>query len=128
MESAGDGKTYAARKALELLDRGWPASAMRIAPAFVDDGGRQQYVYHAVLFVDTDRGTMVLDSRQQTARRWSDLPYNWMTAQTRGRSDRWLRLAADPEKVRLALAANANSGSQARGRGRTEALDRLCRR
>jgi hypothetical protein len=33
-----------------------------------------------------------------------------MTAQTAGRGDRWVRMAADPAKVRIALAANAGGG------------------
>jgi predicted transglutaminase-like cysteine proteinase len=110
LAARGDCKTYAARKELELLDRGWPAGALRIATAFVDDGGRQQYVYHAVLLADTDQGTIVLDSRQATPRRWEDVSYIWMTAQTAGRGDRWVRMAADPAKVRIALAANAGGG------------------
>jgi predicted transglutaminase-like cysteine proteinase len=110
LAARGDCKTFAARKELELLGRGWPAGALRIATAFVDDGGRQQYVYHAVLLADTDQGTIVLDSRQSAPRRWEDVSYIWMTAQTAGRGDRWVRLAADPAKVRIALAANTNGG------------------
>lgn len=110
LAARGDCKTYAARKELELLGRGWPAGALRIATAFVDDGSRQQNVYHAVLLADTDQGTIVLDSRQSAPRRWEDVSYIWMTAQTAGRGDRWVRLAADPAKVRIALAANTGSG------------------
>ena len=84
--------------------------ATRIATAFVDDGSRQQYVYRAVLLADTDQGTIVLDSRQPEPRRWEDVDYIWMTAQTAGRGDRWVRLAADPGKVRIALAANTSGG------------------
>jgi hypothetical protein len=39
-----------------------------------------------------------------------DLSYIWMTAQAAGRGDRWVRLAADPAKVRIAVAANNNGG------------------
>jgi predicted transglutaminase-like cysteine proteinase len=116
LASEGDCKTYAARKELELLARGWPAGAMRIATAFVDDGSRQQFFYHAVLLVHTDHGTLVLDSRQRRPSRWDELPYIWMTAQVRGDSAHWIRLAADPEAVKTALAAYAYSGNPA---GRT---------
>src|SRR5476651_345346 len=75
LAARGDCKTFAARKELELLGRGWPAGALRIATAFVDDGSRQQYVYHAVLLADTDQGTIVLDSRQPEPRRWEDVSY-----------------------------------------------------
>jgi predicted transglutaminase-like cysteine proteinase len=110
LASEGDCKTYAARKELELLERGWPAGAMRIVTAFVDDGSRQQFFYHAVLLVQTDRGTLALDSRRRRPSWWDELPYIWMTAQARGDSAHWVRLAADPAAVTTALAAYARNG------------------
>jgi predicted transglutaminase-like cysteine proteinase len=110
LATSGDCKTYSARKALELLERGWPAAAMRLATVFVDDGSRQQFQYHAVLLVDTDHGTLVLDSRQRAPRRWEDLRYIWMTAQGPEKGRTWVRLGSDPARVELALAANATSG------------------
>jgi predicted transglutaminase-like cysteine proteinase len=107
----GDCKTYAARKALELLERGWPASALRIATAFIDDGSSQQNSYHAVLLVDTDRGTMVLDSRYPTLRPWDELSYRWMTTQARGLGDKWVWLAADPGKVKIAMAPSTGDSA-----------------
>jgi predicted transglutaminase-like cysteine proteinase len=100
----GDCKTYSARKELELLRRGWPAGALRIATAFVKDG-HYRHQYHAVLLVDTDRGTFVLDNRREAPQPWDETAYIWMTVQAPGRA-RWVRLRADPDEVALALAAN----------------------
>jgi predicted transglutaminase-like cysteine proteinase len=113
--SQGDCKTYSARKELELLSRGWPASAMRIATAFVDDGSRQQFAYHAVLLIATDHGTMALDSRRRRPARVQELQYIWMTEQSRGNGPDWVRLAADPAAVKAAMAANALGGKLASG-------------
>jgi predicted transglutaminase-like cysteine proteinase len=114
LAGAGDCKTFVARKALELLERGWPAGALRIATAFVNDHSPQQLEYHAVLLVDTDRGTLVLDSRQRAPRPWRQVSYIWMTAQARGASagktSGWTRLPADPTQVEMALAAASAAG------------------
>ncbi|MDB5410845.1 MAG: hypothetical protein JWL84_5757 [Rhodospirillales bacterium] len=105
LASEGDCKTYVAQKELQLLARGWPAGALRIATAFVDDGSPQQFIYHAVLLVDTDRGTLVLDSRRPRLVWWDQLRYIWMTAQAHDGSQRWVRLPADAAAVKTALAA-----------------------
>lgn len=105
LASEGDCKTYAARKELELLALGWPAGALRIATAFVDDEGPHANEYHAVLLVDTNSGTFVLDNRYGSPRRWEDLPYVWISARAT-RSMTWARLPADERAVSVALAAN----------------------
>jgi predicted transglutaminase-like cysteine proteinase len=112
----GDCKTYSARKELELLSRGWPAGAMRIATAFVDDGGRQEFAYHAVLLIATDHGTLALDSRRPRPAHLEELHYIWMTEQSRGNGTGWVRLAADPAAVKAAMAANAFGGKLAAGK------------
>jgi len=105
LKAEGDCKTFSARKQLELMERGFPAGALRIATAFINDGSAQQYEYHAVLLVDTDRGTLVLDNRQAAPRRWDELSYVWMTAQVPGEA-RWAKLPADQSLVTAALARN----------------------
>ena len=105
LASEGDCKTYAARKELELLALGWPAGALRIATAFVDDKGPHANEYHAVLLVDTNSGTFVLDNRYERPRRWEDLPYVWISARAT-RAMTWARLPADERAVSVALAAN----------------------
>lgn len=108
LSASGDCKTYSARKQLELLARGWPQGALRIATAYVPQTGGGDYHYHAVLLVDTDRGTLVLDNRYERPRRWEELEYVWMTAQTPGRTE-WARLPAAPERVALAMRRAAST-------------------
>lgn len=106
LAAAGDCKTATARKELELLERGWPAGALRVATVFVNDHGPQQLAYHSVLLVDTDHGTIVLDSRQAGPMPWEKLPYIWMTAEIPGTGGSWARLPADARDVQMAMLAN----------------------
>ena len=66
------------------MQRGWPAGALRIATAFVNDGSAQQGASHAVVLVDTDKGTIVLDSRQAGPLPWESLSYIWLSAEVPG--------------------------------------------
>ena len=110
LAAIGDCKTYAARTALRLLDDGWPAGALRIATAFVNDGGPQQGASHAVVLVDTDKGTIVLDSRQSGPQPWEALDYIWLGAQAPGGHGRWNLLTTDVAQLRSALLANLTWG------------------
>jgi predicted transglutaminase-like cysteine proteinase len=104
--SAGDCKTAAARMELELLERGWPAGALRLATAFVNDENNDQFSYHSALLVDTDHGTVVIDSRHHEPLPWTRVAYVWMTVELPGSQGKWARLPADPSAVRTAMAAN----------------------
>lgn len=110
LASVGDCKTATAKKELALLDRGWPAGALRVATAFVNDHGPEQLAYHSVLLVDTDHGTIVLDSRQSDPVSWGELPYIWMTTELPGTGGGWSRLPADPRDVQMAMLANGLPG------------------
>lgn len=101
----GDCKNYVARKELDLLRLGWPAGALRVATVFVNDNGRHQNTYHAVLLVDTKEGTFALDNRYAKPLPWEALPYLWVSVST-PEPVRWTRLAADPLAISAALAAN----------------------
>jgi predicted transglutaminase-like cysteine proteinase len=68
----GDCEDYALTKRAALIALGWPGEALRIATAWTPSG-----VYHAVLTVDTDRGTYVLDNRYPRVEPWEALPYRW---------------------------------------------------
>jgi predicted transglutaminase-like cysteine proteinase len=104
LATEGDCKTFVARKELELLNRGWPSAALRIAMGFVDDG-RYRYEYHAVLLVDTDRGTLVLDNRTDDLVAWNDARYIWVVAQAPARRD-WVRFPVSASKIALALSTH----------------------
>ena len=81
---AGDCEDFALTKMRRLLDRGFPREAMRLAIVHRPRDG----IRHAVLTVDTDRGTYVLDSSHNRVMAWSDLPYtNWI--RERPGRERW---------------------------------------
>ena len=76
-DSDGDCEDIALAKMVRLLDYGWPRGAIRLTLcAIVSPGGRFQY--HAVLQIDTDHGTWVLDNRMRYPRIWTRLPYRWL--------------------------------------------------
>jgi predicted transglutaminase-like cysteine proteinase len=112
LSSAGDCKTFASRTTLALLERGWPAGAVRVATAFVNDGSAQNGASHAVVLVDTDHGTIVLDSRQAGPRPWESLSYIWLSAEVPGGHGNWSLLTTDTAALRTALLANLAARSR----------------
>ena len=63
-------------------------TAFRIATAFTEAGE-----YHAVLSVETDKGTLICDIRYPTCQDWADMPYTWKFRETAG-ARVWQRIAA----------------------------------
>lgn len=88
--AGGDCEDFALRKQAELVAKGWPLRCLRLATCWVETGG-----YHAVLTVDTDRGTYVLDNRHPEPMPWdllTRLGYRWdrrQAAEGRG----WVKVA-----------------------------------
>lgn len=81
---------FALTKRLELLRRGWPEWALRIAVVGVKDGPA-----HAVLLVQTDRGWLVLDQIDGRVRPARDLTYRPIMIQG-ARPDHWYVLPEFP--------------------------------
>ncbi len=55
--------------------------------------GPTRWQAHAVLQIETDHGTWVLDNRMKYPRLWTRLPYRWLYRDCPGRGD-WERLTA----------------------------------
>lgn len=71
---AGDCEDYALAKMRALERRGYPRSALRLAIA----RRQRDDQLHAVLLVETTRGTYALDSSYHGVYPWNSLPYtNW---------------------------------------------------
>lgn len=70
-ETAGDCEDFALSKLQRLLELGFPRKAMRMAIARRRDG-----ILHAVLAVDTTRGTYILDSSYDRIYPWDSLGYS----------------------------------------------------
>lgn len=82
--TGGDCDSYATRKMEELSSRGIPVSSMRLATAWVDHA---QSGYHAVLLVDHDGQTYVLDNRYPHPMEYQMVPYKWHKLMRAGTRD-----------------------------------------
>lgn len=79
----GDCEDLALAKRVELVRRGFPSAALRLAFVF----HQRDLSSHCVLTVETTRGTLVLDSDTDAVRLWHDTLYNF---EARERPDgRW---------------------------------------
>ncbi|WP_137132151.1 transglutaminase-like cysteine peptidase [Rhizobium sp. FY34] len=87
--SNGDCEDYVLTKRRELLKRGWPASAMRIAVAMTPDN-----VGHAVLIVRTDSGDLVLDNRTNSILNWRETDLSWVMIQSGDNPLFWNNIAS----------------------------------
>ncbi|WP_203290884.1 transglutaminase-like cysteine peptidase [Maricaulis parjimensis] len=72
----GDCEDFALEKRRELLERGFPPSALALATAYSEETG-----LHAVLVVRTNQGDYVLDNTTPWVLPWSQSPYRWLTIQ-----------------------------------------------
>lgn len=85
--ASGDCEDYALAKQDRLRAAGLPAGAARLATARLPDGQ-----LHAVLTVETDHGTLVLDNLQPRVVPLKSLGYAWLRAQGFDGSLRWREL------------------------------------
>jgi predicted transglutaminase-like cysteine proteinase len=70
-EEGGDCEDYALEKRRQLLEFSYPPEALRIAICTVNGVG------HAVLTVDTNEGTYVLDNNTNKVYPWDAAPRSW---------------------------------------------------
>ncbi len=75
-EPFGDCEDYVIDYWTELIRLGWPFNIGHITYCWVYPG-RRDIGYHAVLSVDTNKGTYILDQRQPKPMLWKDLAYDW---------------------------------------------------
>ncbi|RUU11711.1 hypothetical protein EOD23_09670 [Mesorhizobium sp. USDA-HM6] len=85
---SGDCEDIAILKKLELMKRGWPASALLLTVASYHGEG------HTVLTVRTNEGDLVLDNLTNSVRDWSSTPYSYFARQAQGNGRRWERIGA----------------------------------
>ncbi|MDX8498703.1 transglutaminase-like cysteine peptidase [Mesorhizobium sp. VK4C] len=83
---SGDCEDIAILKKLELMKRGWPASALLLTVASYHGEG------HTVLTVRTNEGDLVLDNLTNSVRDWSSTPYSYFARQAQGNGRRWERI------------------------------------
>lgn len=93
-EDGGDCDSYATAKYARLVQYGWPKSLLRLATCwcFPNHEG-----YHAVLLVDLNGTTWVLDNRYPHPMEYDMLPYEWHKLQIAG-TQQW-EWAKDADKT-----------------------------
>lgn len=86
----GDCEDFALLKRRELMARGWPASALRMALVRQRNGEA-----HAVLLAKTDRGDFVLDNLAAEVLDWSQTSYKFVKISSPETLDRWIDVEDD---------------------------------
>jgi predicted transglutaminase-like cysteine proteinase len=85
----GDCVQFALEKRRQLIARGWPAGALRLATVITP-----RTEGHLVLVAVTDEGDWVLDNLRADVARWEDLPYRWIARQRGASMADWVAIAA----------------------------------
>ena len=88
VDASGDCVQFALEKRRRLVQRGWPAGALRLATVITprDQG-------HLVLVAVTSQGDWVLDNLRHDVTRWEDLPYRWIARQRGASMADWVAVA-----------------------------------
>jgi predicted transglutaminase-like cysteine proteinase len=84
----GDCEDIALAKRRQLIQQGWPVSALLMTVVKDTDGEG-----HAVLMVRTDRGDMILDNQDSVVRDWKDSPYHFLKRQSQANPGQWVAIA-----------------------------------
>lgn len=84
---AGDCEDYAITKRHELIKRGWPAAALRLATGRTSWGEG-----HLVLVVRTDAGDLVLNNLTGTVVDWRSAGLRWEMIQSSENPRQWYNI------------------------------------
>lgn len=99
----GNCNDYAVQKRMELIQRGFPASALALSVTVTGQGEG-----HLVLIVRTDRGDFVLDNLRAGVVAWNRTGYHWVMRQSAEDPQKWVKLDGLPA---AAVVANASHPS-----------------
>ena len=95
--SSGGCNDYAVSKRHELIEQGYPASALLLTVARTGRGEG-----HLLLIVRTDRGDLVLDNLAMSIRPWDQVDYTWIKRQSAGDPMRWETISPRDRDTRIA--------------------------
>ena len=87
----GNCNDYAVQKRMELIRRGFPASALALSVTVTGQGEG-----HLVLIVRTDRGDFVLDNLRAGVVAWNRTGYHWVMRQSAEDPQKWVKLDGLP--------------------------------
>jgi len=85
--ASGDCNDYAVTKRHELMRRGFPAKAVRLAVVKTTSG-----IGHLVLVVSTNKGDLVLDNLSETIQPWQFTKYQWLKIQSASDARYWFEI------------------------------------
>ena len=88
LDGAGDCEDIALLKRQRLIALGWPSSAL-LMTVVRDRRGEG----HAVLSVQTDHGSFILDNTTSSIRRWTNTPYVYYAKQSPENPRRWVAIS-----------------------------------
>ena len=88
---AGDCEDYAITKRHELINRGWPAAALRLAKGRTSWGEG-----HLVLVVRTDSGDLVLNNLSGSVVDWRSSGLRWEMIQSSENPRQWYNIQSNP--------------------------------
>jgi predicted transglutaminase-like cysteine proteinase len=83
----GDCEDYALEKRRQLIEAGWPPSALRLAV-----GASRETGVHAALIALTEEGDFVLDNLVDEVRPWTQTDYIWLKRQASADPTEWRRV------------------------------------
>lgn len=96
----GDCEDYVLAKRRELVNAGWPESALLITVVKQANGEG-----HAVLLVRTDRGDLVLDNQIGTIDLWNETPYKFIKRQSQADAGKWVDMIDERTSIVATTAA-----------------------
>ena len=85
--ASGDCNDYAVTKRHELVQKGLPAKAARLAVVKTQSG-----IGHLVLVISTNKGDLVLDNLSETIVPWQLTKYQWVKIQSSGDARYWFEV------------------------------------
>lgn len=95
----GDCEDYVLEKRRQLINAGWPASALLVSVVKQTNGEG-----HAVLLVRTDRGDLVLDNQVGSVDLWSQTPYKFVKRQSQANAGQWVDMFDTRDDVTITAA------------------------
>jgi predicted transglutaminase-like cysteine proteinase len=102
--AAGDCNDYAVTKRHELINQGWPVSALRLAVVRTDAGQA-----HLVLVVRLPDGDVVLDNLSQKIELWNATGYEWISMQSSENPNFWVGIEKQGRQQRASRIAATQS-------------------
>lgn len=93
--SAGDCNDYAVTKRHQLIEMGWPKSALRLAVVLINGGQG-----HLVLVARLADGDVVLDNLSGAVRPWNAADYEWISMQSASNPRFWVAIGDHGERLR----------------------------